>query len=125
MVITPLVHRLDPSVSQPINQPTSVPHAIDLIKQLNIAFHTVESNITTTSIQVVHTDEARHAVLQCISATRTILLYLQDDRYKRRPRTGEVADALELLAEKLVKLGLLAEGSVEICGLAAAIRDLP
>lgn len=74
------------------------------------------------------TDEER-SMLVSISATRTLVRYFEQNLYgrdrqrERRPRTGEVADAIEVLADLCDSAGLGEDVQKSVLAVGSSIRD--
>ena len=63
-------------------------------------------------------------LIRCISATRDVLHFLTPAKFARKPRIGEVSDALECLGDELpIVLGI--GGREDLYGLAEQVRRLP
>lgn len=62
-------------------------------------------------------------LLRCISALRTILTFVNNDVQTRRPRVGQVAEDIQLLAGLLFRLGIM-DVQEELRLIAQEIRGL-
>ena len=87
-----------PSSQSSAFQATSTPS--DFIRSITASLSTLESTALPAS-------DRRKSLLHAIGAGHTILAFVQDDRNTRRPRTGLVAEELEVLADILAELGIL------------------
>lgn len=70
------------------------------------------------------TSDIHKTVLRAMSATRTIIKFVEARDGVRRPRSGEVGDALEVLAAVFVETGLVGGVSDDLSALAERMRLL-
>ncbi len=110
---TPIATSLTTSAI-PISSESTAP---DLVKS-------VVSSLSNLETATARASDERKSLLRAIGAGRTILSFVQDDKKTRRPRTGEVADALELLGDVLSELEIL-DCIADLYELAEKVRELP
>jgi hypothetical protein len=101
---------------------TAIPANIDPVPRLIAILEHFESSHDNNGETILTMTDNRQMLLRAISCLRTINLYFSKDRGKRKPRTGEVGDALDLLRRMLRGLGLQGEFLGSLRSLAEEVR---
>jgi hypothetical protein len=133
------------TISHTASQLTSTANSLDPPLALLKLLEQLEHDLTTTSTSTLtptsnsaltpavkindistatSTIEYRQTLLRAIASLRTIISFFDPKFGGRRPRTGETGDAVVVLADMLVKLGIVLDVKEPLCLLSDEIRKL-